>query len=72
MCLCAILTSFYFLFVFLSAVSDDMLPSDIEVVVREGYHVSRSVCLLFYQYTQECTFDGLYSVFHCNRTCSPR
>lgn len=22
------------------AVSDDMLPSDIEVVVRDGYHVS--------------------------------
>ena len=46
-----------------SAVSDDMLPSDIEVVIREGYHVSQRVVLPLVINTQHC-YVGVYTVLY--------
>ena len=46
-----------------SAVSDDMLPSDIEVVIREGYHVSQCVVLPLVINTQHC-YVGVYTVLY--------
>ena len=52
-----------FFFLRNSAVSDDMLPSDIEVVIREGYHVSQRVVLPLVVNTRHC-YVGVYTVLY--------